>query len=84
MLEMEDGDEVDAEVPNNLITGLDELPSWHDGFLPHSCRLGASVLRLESRLSVLPLVGLWDPYRPTNLRGCSPGSFSLSFPFACA
>ena len=27
---------------------------------------------------------IWTPYQPSNLRGCSPGSFSLSFPFACA
>ena len=26
----------DAREPNNLLIGLDELPSWHDGGLPHS------------------------------------------------
>ena len=30
MLVMDDGDEGDARVPNNLLIGLDELPSWHD------------------------------------------------------
>ena len=64
---MDDGDEEDAVILNNLLKGLDELPWWHDGFLPHSCRLGASFLRLEPRPNVLPLVGLWGPYRPTNL-----------------
>ena len=34
---MDDGDEGDARVPNNLLIGLDELPSWHDGGLSHSC-----------------------------------------------
>ena len=34
---MDDGDEENARVPNNLLIGLDELPSWHDGGLPHSC-----------------------------------------------
>ena len=37
MLEMGDGDEEDAVVPNNLLKGLDELPSWRDGVSPHSC-----------------------------------------------
>ena len=37
MMVMVDGDEGDARVPNNLLIGLDELPSWHDGGLPHSC-----------------------------------------------
>ena len=32
MLVMDDGDEEDAVVPNNLLKGLDELPSWRDGF----------------------------------------------------
>ena len=37
MMVMDDGDEVDAVVLNKLLKGLDELPSWHDGFSPHSC-----------------------------------------------
>ena len=37
LLVMDDGDEGDARVPNNLLIGLDELQSWHDGGLPHSC-----------------------------------------------
>ena len=37
MMVMDDGDVVDAVVLNKLQKGLDELPSWHDGFLPHSC-----------------------------------------------
>ena len=57
MLVMDDGDEGDARVPNNLLIGLDELPSWHDGGLPHFLPLGVSSFRLEPRPSVLPLVG---------------------------
>ena len=57
----------DARVPNNLLLGLDELPSWRDGGLPHFLPLGVSSLPLEPRPSVLPLVGLWDPYRLINL-----------------
>ena len=34
---MDGGDEEDAGVPNNLLIGLDELPSWRDGVSPHSC-----------------------------------------------
>ena len=34
---MGDGDEEDAGVLYNLLKGLDELPSWRDGVLPHSC-----------------------------------------------
>ena len=37
MLEMVDGDVEDARVPNNLLIGLDELPSWRDGVSPRSC-----------------------------------------------
>ena len=81
---MSDGDEGDARVPNNLQIGLDELPSWHDGGLPHFLPLGVSSLRLEPRPSVLPLVGLMGSLSTTNLRGSSQGSSSLSFPFACA
>ena len=33
---MDDGDVEDAMVPNNLLIGLEELPSWHDGGLPYS------------------------------------------------
>ena len=67
LLVMDDGEEGDARVPNNFLIGLDELPSWQDGGLPHFLPLGASSLPLEPRLSLLPLVGLWGPYRPTNL-----------------
>ena len=35
MMEMDDGDVEDARVPNNLLIGLDELPSWCDGVSPH-------------------------------------------------
>ena len=42
MLVMDDGDEGDARVPNNLLIVLDELPSWHDGGLPHFLPLGVS------------------------------------------
>ena len=28
----------DARVPNNLLIGLDELPSWHDDGFPHAPR----------------------------------------------
>ena len=56
-----------ARVPNNLLISLDELPSWRDGGLPHFLPLGASSFCLEPRPSVLPLVGLWGPYRLTNL-----------------
>ena len=41
------GDEGDARVLNNLLIGLDELPSWHDGGLPHFLPLGVS--RSEER-----------------------------------
>ena len=34
---MDDGDEVDVVILNNSLKGLDELPSWSDGFSPHSC-----------------------------------------------
>ena len=37
MLEMDDGDVEDARVSNNLLIGLDELPSWRDGVSPHYC-----------------------------------------------
>ena len=37
MLEMDDGDVEDARALNILLKGLDELPSWRDGVLPHSC-----------------------------------------------
>ena len=37
------------------------------GGLSRSRRLSASSLPLEPRLSVLPSVGVWVPYRPTNL-----------------
>ena len=37
----DDDDDDDGELMpgyfNNLLKGLDELPSWHDGFSPHSC-----------------------------------------------
>ena len=33
----DDGDEENVEVPNNLLKGLDDLPSWRDGVSPHSC-----------------------------------------------
>ena len=37
MMVMDAGDVVDVVVlPNNLLKGLDELPSWRDGFLPPS------------------------------------------------
>ena len=67
MLVMDNGDEGDAKVPNNLLIGLDELPSWHDGGLPHFLPLGVSSFRFEPRPSVLPSVGEWDPRRLTNL-----------------
>ena len=60
MLVMDDGDVEDASVPNNLLIGLDELPLWHDGGLPHFLPLGASSLRFEPRPSVLPSVGHMD------------------------
>ena len=60
MLVMDDGDEGDARVLNNLLIGLDELSSWHDGGLPHSLPLGVSSLSFEPRPSVLPLVGHMD------------------------
>ena len=41
-----------------MLKGLDELPSGND-VLPHSCRLGASSLPLEPRLSVLPFGGTY-------------------------
>ena len=53
---MDDGDEGDARVPTNLLIGLDEFPSWHDGGLPHFLPLGVSSLPLEPRLSVQPCV----------------------------
>ena len=58
MLVMDDGDEGDARVLNKLLIGLDELPSWHDGGLPHFLPLRVSSFRFEPRPSVLPLVGL--------------------------
>ena len=64
---MDDGDEGDARVLNNLLIGMDELPSWHDGGLPHFLPLGVSSFRFEPRPSVLPVVGEWDPRRLTNL-----------------
>ena len=67
MLVLDDGVGEYDVVPNNLLKGLDELPSWRDGFFSSFLPLGASSLRLEPRPSMLPLVGLWDPYRPTNL-----------------
>ena len=67
MMVMDDGDEADARVPKNLLIGLDELPSWHDGGLPHFLPLGVSSFRLAPRPSVLPSVGLWGPRRLTNL-----------------
>ena len=60
MMVMYDGDEENAGVPNNLLIGLDELPSWHDGGLPHFLPLGVSSLPLEPRPSVLPSVGHMD------------------------
>ena len=60
MMVMVDGDEENAGVPNNLLIGLDELPSWHDGGLPHFLPLGVSSLRFEPRPSVLPSVGHMD------------------------
>ena len=50
MLVMGDGDEEDAGVPNNLLKGLDELPSWRDGFSPHSCRSEERRVGKECRL----------------------------------
>ena len=60
MMVMVDGDEGDVRVPNNLLIGLDEFPSWHDGGLPHFLPLGAISLRFEPRPSVLPSVGHMD------------------------
>ena len=60
MMVMVDGDEGDARVPNNLLIGLDELPSWHDGGLPHFLPLGVSSLCFEPRPSVLSSVGYKD------------------------
>ena len=56
---MDRGDEENAGVLN-LLKGLDELPSWRDGGLPHFLPLGVSSLRLEPRPSVLPSVGHMD------------------------
>ena len=53
---MDDGDEEYARVPNNLLIGLDQLPSWHNGGLPHFLPLGVSSFRFEPRPSVLPSV----------------------------
>ena len=66
MMMMVDGDEGDARVPNNLLIGLDELPSWHDGGLPHFLPLGVSSLPLEPRLSVLPSVGSMGKFLTTT------------------
>ena len=57
MLVMDDGDEGDARVPNNLLIGLDELPSWRYGWLSHLLPLEVSSLSFEPRPSVLPSVG---------------------------
>ena len=40
-----------------LLIGLDELPSWHDGGLPHFLPLGVSSFCFEPRPSMLPSVG---------------------------
>ena len=64
--EMDDGDEENARVPNNLLIGLDELPSWHDGGLSHFLPLGVSSLPLEPGLSVLPSVGSMGKSRTTT------------------
>jgi hypothetical protein len=40
MLVMDDGDLEDARVPNKLQIGLDELPSWRDGFFASFFPLG--------------------------------------------
>ena len=60
MLVMNDGDEGNARVLNNFLIGLDELPSWHDGGLPHFLPLGVSSFHFEPRPSVLPLVGYME------------------------
>ena len=45
---------------NNLITGLDELPWWHDGFSPYSGPYVRVLSVLNQEPSVLPLVGHMD------------------------
>ena len=69
--------------PTKMLIGVDELTS-DEWFFASFMPLGASSLPLEPRLSVLPSVGVWEPLSTFSLRGCSPGSSSLSFPFACA
>ena len=64
----------ECRVPNNLLIGLDELPSWHDGGLPHFLPLGVSSLRFEPRPSVLPSMGsMGESLRPLTCEGVAKG-----------
>ena len=64
---MEWPDEMENVVTDNKLLKAGMRGHGECGGLSRSRRLSASSLPLEPRLSVLPSVGLWDPYRPTNL-----------------